>query len=123
MSPAFERLQEATLSLARSASIKERLTDAFRNHLAFIEEEQLPNELREEFRTLNHEVTREPPILRGEDSLRATVRKLSPEEAEAIASRVVHLFVDLSRTQNARVKAPKGAVAVVPLYRAEAAEA
>ena len=111
------------MSLSRSASIKERLTDAFRNHLAFIEEEQLPNELREEFRTLNHEVTREPPILRGEDSLRATVRKLSPEEAEAIASRVVHLFVDLSRTQNARVKTPKGAVAVVPLYRAEVAEA
>jgi hypothetical protein len=121
MSTTFERLQGATLSLARSAHIKERLTDAFRNHLAFIEEDELPGELREEFRTLHHEVTREPPILRGEDALRATVRKLSCEEAEAIACRVVHLFVDLVRTQTvttARQKVTKAAV--VPLYLAEA---
>ena len=96
--------------------------DAFRNHLALIEEEELPNALREEFRTLQHEITREPPLLRGEDALRATVRKLSSDEAEAIACRVVHLFVDLTRTQthaaSARQKVAKGAV--VPLYLAEA---
>ena len=122
MSTTFERLQGATLSLSRSAPIKERLTDAFRNHLALIEETELPNELREEFRTLSHEVTREPPLLRGEDALRATVRKLSCDEAEAIASRVVHLFGDLSRTQAtlARQKSQKAASAVVPLYLAEA---
>jgi hypothetical protein len=122
MSTTFERFQGATLSLARSAPIKERLTDAFRNHLALIEEDELPNELREEFRTLSHEVTREPPLLRGEDALRATVRKLSCDEAEAIASRVVHLFVDLSRTQatHVRQKSQKGVPAVVPLYLAEA---
>ena len=122
MDTTFERLQGATLSLARSAPIKERLADAFRNHLALIEEDELPSELREEFRTLSHEVTREPPLLRGEDALRATVRKLSCDEAEAIASRVVHLFGDLSRTQavNTRQKSQKG---IVPLYLAEAAEA
>ena len=110
------------MSLAGSAPIKERLTDAFRNHLALIEEGELPSELREEFRTLHHEVTREPPLLRGEDALRATVRKLSCEEAEAIACRVVHLFVDLTRTQVASVrpKGSKGPAAVVPLYLAEA---
>jgi len=122
MSTTFERLQGATLSLARSAPIKERLTDAFRNHLALIEEDELPCELREEFRTLHHDVTRKPPLLRGEDALRATVRKLSCDEAEAIACRVVHLFVDLTRTQTtgARQKAAKVAAAVVPLYLAEA---
>jgi len=122
MSTTFERLQGATLSLSRSAPIKERLTDAFRNHLALIEEHELPSELREEFRTLSHEVTRERPLLRGEDALRATVRKLSCDEAEAIASRVVHLFGDLSRTQpiNGRQKSQKAASAVVPLYLAEA---
>jgi hypothetical protein len=121
MSTTFERLQGATLSLARSAPIKERLMDAFRNHLALIQEEELPSELREEFRTLGHEVTRERP-LRGEDALRATVRKLSCDEAEAIAYRVVHLFVDLSRTQavNSRQRPGKGPAPVVPLYLAEA---
>jgi hypothetical protein len=122
MNTTFERLQGATLSLARSTPIKERLTDAFRNHLALIEEDELPNELREEFRTLSHEVTRERPLLRGEDALRATVRKLSCDEAEAIACRVVHLFVDLSLTHamSARQKPQKGSTAVVPLYLAEA---
>jgi hypothetical protein len=122
MSTTFERLQGATLSLARSAPIKERLTDAFRNHLALIQEEELPSELRDEFRTLSHEVTRERPLLRGEDALRATVRKLSCDEAEAIACRVVHLFIDLSRTQlaNARQRVAKGPAPVVPLYLAEA---
>ena len=120
MGTTFERLQGATLSLSRSAHIKERLTDAFRNHLSYIEEDELPSELREEFRTLNHEVTREPPLLRGEDALRATVRKLSCDEAEAIACRVVHLFVDLTRTQAASSRKSAKAAALVPLYLAEA---
>jgi hypothetical protein len=53
------------------------------------------------------------------------VRKLSCDEAEAIACRVVHLFGDLSLTQtvNGRQKLQKAAPAVVPLYLAEAAEA
>lgn len=122
MSTTFERLQGATLSLARSTPIKERLTDAFRNHLALIEEEELPHELREEFRTLQHEITREPPLLRGEDALRATVRKLSCDEAESIACRIVTLFGDLTRTQTqaASVRQKVTKAAVVPLYLAEA---
>ena len=122
MNTTFERFQGATLSLARSAHIKERLTDAFRNHLALIAEDELPSELREEFRILSHELTRVPPLLRGEDSFRATVRKMSCDEAEAIACRVVHLFADLSRTQagSMRIKASKGTAHLVPLYLAEA---
>jgi hypothetical protein len=120
MSTTFERLQGATLSLATAAPIKERIAEAFRNHLALIEEDELPSELREEFRTLHHEVTREPPLLRGEDALRATVRKLSREEAETIACRIVHLFVDLTRTQAASMRQKVSKGAVVPLFLAEA---
>ncbi len=122
MNTTFDRFQGATLSLARSAHIKERLTDAFRNHLALIAEDELPSELREEFRILSHEVTREPPLLRGEDSFRATVRKMSCDEAEAVACRVVHMFAGLYRTQvaSARIKPSKSTANVVPLYLAEA---
>ena len=34
MSTTWEQLEGAALSLARAGSIKDRLTDAFRNHLA-----------------------------------------------------------------------------------------
>jgi hypothetical protein len=122
MSTTFERFQGATLSLARSGHIKERLIDAYRNHIALIAEEELPSELRDEFRALSDTLTRERPLLRGEDSARATVRKLSCEEADEIASRVVGLFVLLSKTQaaGARGKVPKSTPHVVPLYLAEA---
>src|SRR6185437_1003180 len=39
---AWERFQSATLSLARSGPIKDRLADAYRNHLAEVREEELP---------------------------------------------------------------------------------
>jgi hypothetical protein len=46
MSTTWEKFQGATLSLARSGSIKERLTDAYRNHLSAVAEEELPREIR-----------------------------------------------------------------------------
>ena len=77
-------------------------------------------ELREEFRELSHALTREPPLLRGEDSIRATVRKMSCGEAENVAGRVVCLYAVLSRAQPMRAKAVKPAPHVVPMYVAEA---
>ena len=42
MSTAWDNFQGATLSLARSGTIKDRLTDAYRNHLAAVTEDELP---------------------------------------------------------------------------------
>ena len=125
MSTTLERFQGATLSLAKSAHIKERLTDAYRNHLALILEDELPSELRDEFRELGRVLTREPPLLRGEDSFRATVRKMSSDDADDIAYRVVRLFAMLSRAQAglSRQKTSKSVQNVVPLYLAEASAA
>ena len=65
----------AALTLARSGSIKDRLADAFRNHLSQVSADELPEGLRAEFRACHNALTREAP-LRGEDAVRATVRKL-----------------------------------------------
>jgi hypothetical protein len=118
MSTTLEKFQGAALSLARSGSIKDRLTAAYRNHLAFIAEDELPSELRDEFRWFSHALTRERPLLRGEDSVRATVRKMSKDEADEVASRVVRMFGDISRglSGSARAKASKSVPQVVPLY-------
>jgi hypothetical protein len=79
------------LALARSGSIKERLADAYRNHLSDVTEDELPQEIRDEFRSLRVALTHEPPISRIDDSVHATLRKMANDEVERIASDVVQM--------------------------------
>ena len=58
---AWEIFQGATLSLARAGALKDRLNDAYQNHLSRLEECELPKELREDFRAFSDSMTREPP--------------------------------------------------------------
>jgi len=137
MNTAWEQLEGAALSLARSGPIKERLADAYRNHLALVNADELPDALREEFRACQDALTRRRP-LRGEDAVRATVRKMSNQEADDVACSVVRLFAALAREETAlampevldgaltngsagaRVKLRKGVPQVISLYGAEA---
>ena len=122
MNTAWEKFQSATLSLARSGAIKDRLTDAYRNYLARVAEDELPKELREDFRALGSSLTRERPVLRGEDAFRATIRKMSNEEADRLASAIVMLFASIPRGFTPSLRSSSSAQ-VVPLYLAEAAKA
>ena len=120
MSTTLEHFQAATLSLTRTGSIKDRLTDAYRNHLAFVEPADLPSDLSDEFRALAYALTRERP-LPGEDALRATVRKMSSAEAAEVASAIVRIFAAVSRaTMNGGRGVGKNGSNVVPFYLAEA---
>ena len=96
MSTTWEQFEGAAVSLARSGPIKERLTEAYRNHLAFVNVDELPDALRAEFRACHAALTRERP-LRGEDAVRATVRKMSSHEADEVAGSVVRLFGAMAR--------------------------
>jgi hypothetical protein len=114
MSTTWEKFQGATLSLARSGSLKDRLTDAYRNHLAAVAEDELPREIREQFHNVRCSLTREQPQ-RGEDAIRATVRKMSSHEAENIAETVVQMLSVMARSpQSGR------SVSAAPLYLIEA---
>lgn len=113
MSTTWDKFQGATLSLARSGSIKDRLTDAYRNHLSAVAEEELPREIREQFHNVRCSLTRERP-LHGEDAIRASVRKMSSHEAENIAETVVQMLGVMARSpQSVR------AGATPPLYLLE----
>jgi hypothetical protein len=96
MNTAWQQLEAAAMTLARSGPIKDRLADAYRNHLALVTAEELPEGLRAEFRACHDALTRERP-LRGEDAVRATVRKLSSNEADELACSVVRLFAAMVR--------------------------
>ena len=96
MSTTWEQLEGAALSLVRSGAIKDRLIDAYRNHLALVNAEELPEALRAQFRACHDALTRERP-LRGEDAVRATVRKMSSQDADEVACSVVRLFAGMVR--------------------------
>jgi len=137
MSTAWEQIEGAALSLARSGPIKDRLTDAYRNHLAHIDTEELPGALREELRAFHDALTHERP-LQGEDAVRATVRKMSTYEADKLAGTVVRLFAAMVRETlreaapvltangatngavNGHAKPPNGVVQVTSLFAGEA---
>ena len=115
MNTAWDKFQSATLALARSGAIKDRLTEAYRNYLAKVSEDELPKEMREDFRALGRALTRERPLLRGEDAFRATIRKMSGSEADELCAKVVRMFAALPRSFAPSMRSASSAQ-IVPLY-------
>jgi hypothetical protein len=133
MNTTWAELEGAALSLARSGAIKDRLIDAYRNHLALVNADELPEPLRADFRACHAALTHERP-LRGEDAVRATVRKMSGQEADEVACSVMRLFaaavreasrqaaaapeVVVSTATNGAARAKKSVPQVISLYAA-----
>jgi len=121
MNTTLDLFEAATVSLTRPASIKDRLADAYRNYLAYVDEEHLPADVCEEFRALTDTLTRTAPEVRGDDALHATVRKMSTSDAAAAASAVVRMFGAVSRASvTATHESASSASNVVPLHMAKA---
>jgi hypothetical protein len=97
MNTTLDLFEAATVSLTRSTSIKDRLTDAYRNYLVHVDQEDLPADVYEEFRALTDTLTCVPPEIRGDDALRATIRKMSTNDAAVAASAVVRMFGAVAR--------------------------
>ena len=95
---AWESFHKATLELAKSTALKQRLTDAFARHLQDMPASDMPNELRADFESFCKRMTQVDP-LRGETAVVATVRKMSQEEADACAARIVTLLDALHRVK------------------------
>ena len=117
MSRVYDRLESATLLLARSGAIKDRLNGAWRQCLANLETDDVPRELRLSFLELSSAMQRERP-LRGEDAVRATIRKMSNEEAEGHAALIVRMFCRMTRQQEMELPLPSQGAAVVQLFAA-----
>jgi hypothetical protein len=91
-----DKLLSATVELAGSGSIKQRLVDAYVHHLAELNEEQMPQEIRDDFCALTRALRTARP-LRGEDAVLATVRKMSDCEAKRYAAQIVNMFGTMAR--------------------------
>lgn len=74
--------------------IKQRLSRAYAEHLADIGDDDLPAALRREFADLHEALHRIAPA-GTETRVRASVQKMSPDEASRHAATIVKLYVEL----------------------------
>ena len=98
MSSTWEHFFAATAILASAGPIKARLAEAYRAHLANLNEDQLPKEIQDEFLSVSSRMSSVRPM-RGETTFDATVRKMSDSEAGRIAMRIVNMLGVISRLQ------------------------
>jgi hypothetical protein len=99
MDSTLDLLQQATVKLSQSGSIKDRLADAYTAHLASLDLNELPDGVRTEFAKLCSAMQRERPLPR-ESVVRASVRKMSNDEAAYFAALVVRSFAAVARADS-----------------------
>ncbi|MFI4914300.1 MAG: hypothetical protein ACHQAR_03835 [Steroidobacterales bacterium] len=93
------RLEAATLSLTGAGTIKDRLLDAYCSHLADVQEGDLPDAMQAQFAEMIEALHR-ARALPGDDIVKASVRKLSNDEAHRYAMLVVRLYGMLAGTKH-----------------------
>jgi hypothetical protein len=100
----IDRLESAAVCLAGPGTIKDRLIEAYGKCLADLTEDDLPSELRADFAELVRALHRER-ALPGESVVRASVRKLSPEDARRYTTLIVRAYGTLAGSR-AEVASP-----------------
>ena len=96
MSNHVKKFHTAVSVLAGHGHIKQRLIKAFEDNLAHIEDDTMPSELRESFLDLSSQMKQVEP-LNGEGPICASVRKMSINEADECAQRILELYGDMVR--------------------------
>ncbi len=94
MSNHVDRFHAAVTAVAGHGNIKQRLISAFEEHLASIEDCELPLAISEDFGVLRNMMTGVEPM-NGEGRICATVRKMSVVEADECARKMVDIYTSL----------------------------
>jgi hypothetical protein len=109
MSATWDRFHGAVLLLVGAGPVKQRLASAFKTHLAGLDVEELPRELRTEFIALSTALTSGRAV-GGMSVVDATVRKLSDAQAASYAMRLIVLYGLIAQAQPAAQRKPLRAV-------------
>ncbi len=97
MSPLAQRFAEAIRTLIGDGPVKIRLVQAYAAHLADLVDVDFPAALRRDFADLHGALNRVAPM-GSESRVRASVQKMSPDEAGSHAATIVKLYVELLST-------------------------
>ncbi len=110
------RFYVAVSVLAGHGYIKRQLVKAYEENLVFIEDENLPIAVKQLFADLRHMMSRVDPVKR-EGRIRASVRKMSVNEADECAHKIIDLYRDMLRySDNAQEPLPLGDQPAVPPF-------
>ena len=85
------QLEAATLALVGDGTLKDRLCAAYCDHLDDVSEQDLPDEVQEEFAAMVR-VMHGARALPGDSVVRASIRKLSNEQAQRYASLILRSY-------------------------------
>jgi len=94
MSPLAQRFAEAVKTLIGDGPVKARLVQAYAANLADLADVEFPAGLRRDYVDLQAALNRVAPV-GSESRVRASVQKMSPDEAGRHAATIVKLYVEL----------------------------
>ena len=86
-----DQLEAAVTALAAHGALKDRLAAAWCSHLDAIDAQDLPLEAQQDFSELAKSM-HAARVLPGDNVVRASVRKLSNEDAERYAALIVRMY-------------------------------
>lgn len=93
----WEKLYVAVSTLAAGQrSIQERLEDAYISALIRLKADDLPDDLQDDFRKLQDELTNVEPV-GNEGSVAVSTRAMNGDRASEIAEQIVSMFTHVAR--------------------------
>jgi hypothetical protein len=97
MKALWDVLHQAVLVLVGAGPVKQRLIEAYRNHLAAAREQDAPEPLRASLAALRAAM-HAAPATGGMTAPEVSVRKMSEQDAAAHATSILEMFAMLSAT-------------------------
>ncbi len=94
-----DRFFSAVRTLSGDGPIKHRLASAYKEHLEDLHEDQVPDSVRSKFESLRQAMTAVGPA-NGETAVQASVRKMSPVDAQRYATSILLMLSELVRVKN-----------------------
>jgi hypothetical protein len=90
---AYEKFWSAVVGMAQSKKkLRERIEDAYVYNIIHVQEADVPQTYRNDFRRLKEMVTYRAPRHPGEGAVRATTQQMSYQKVDEAARLITHLF-------------------------------
>jgi hypothetical protein len=93
-----DRFFSAVRTLSGDGPIKQRLASAYKEHLEDLRDEQIPDSIRQKFESLREALHAVGPA-NGESAVHASVRKMSPVDAQRYTTSILLMLAELVRVK------------------------
>ena len=105
-----DKFYAAVRTLTTDVPVKQRLINAYVDHLEALAEDDVPQALQPRFEALRQAMTAVPPTEK-ETAVQVSVRKMSQAEAGRLSRSILAIFAELVRVKSTGERLNSGAVA------------